>query len=464
MRYVPSKTIRDFMLSDAEVKCIIGPLGSGKSMGALMELFRRMVEQAPDAKGIRPTRFAIVRNTAAQLRDTTLADARQYFSDYFIYRVTESTLRFRFNLPDGTRVESDWMLMPLERPEDQRKLLSLNLTAAWIEECREVPYDVVSAVRGRIGRYPAPSRVTPTWQALLLVSNPWSQSSEYHENFILKRPKNWDFFHQPGGLSPEAENVQYLPKDYYERLLEGTTDEWIRVHVHSEFGDDQFGQAVYRASFDQEIHLGDQIKTNPMVPVLIGMDFGRTPCAILTQEDYTGRILVFDEITSDDMNLPSFIEIRLLPHLRENYPNYRFFVVADPAGVARSGYSEDTAFSILKEYGLTAIPAPSNDIHPRISAVEKALIRNTQHGRGLLVDRNNCPLITRGFLRDYRYKKRRDGTLTPTPDKQDPTSHPHDALQYAVMGHQSSFVGRRIMQKVAPKPRRKAAFSAKAWT
>ena len=436
---------------------------SGKSMGALMELFRRMCEQEPDAKGIRPTRFAIVRNTAAQLRDTTLSDAQAYFGDFFHYKVTENTLKFRFSLPDGTRIESDWMLMPLERPEDQRKLLSLNLTAAWIEECREVPYDVVAAVRGRIGRYPAMARVPPTWQALLLVSNPWSESSPYHENFVLERPDAWGFFHQPGGLDPDAENVEYLPKGYYERLMEGTSDEWINVHVHSQFGDDQFGQAVYRSSFSRELHIREGLRHNPMIPLLVGIDFGRTPAAIVTQEDMHGTVLCLREITTEDMHLPAFLEKMLIPILKEYYGSSRVFFVGDPAGNARTALSDENCFDVLKSYDLAAIPAPTNDPTSRINAVDKLLLRNNANGRALLVDPDTCPGLTRGFIRDYRFKKKRDGDLTPHPDKND-ASHIHDALQYAALGHQSHFVGKRILKKLQPPAPRPQPFNAAAWT
>ncbi len=140
MDFRPSKTIRDFMNSTALVRCIIGPLGSGKSMGGIFELFRRAVEQEPDERGCRPTRFAIVRNTLAQLRETFLADATSYLGEFFTFKVSRAALEFRFRLPDGTTVRSDWLLMPLERPEDSRKLLSLNPTGALVEECREVRY------------------------------------------------------------------------------------------------------------------------------------------------------------------------------------------------------------------------------------------------------------------------------------------------------------------------------------
>lgn len=463
MRYTPAPTLEKFMLSDALVKAVVGPLGSGKSMAGQMELFRRMVQQEPDGKGVRPTRFVIVRNTSAQLRDTVLPDAKQYFGDYFTHKVSTSTLEFRFDLGDGTQVESDWLLMPLERPEDQRKLLSLNITAAMIEECREVPYDVVAAVLGRIGRYPSKARVAPTWQALIMISNPWSISSEYHTNLVLNRPPDWDFFHQPGGLDPDAEGRQYLPDGYYERLMDGNSDEWINVHVHSKFGDDQFGQAVYRAVWDHTRHIKDELFPNPMMPLVLGMDFGRTPCAVITQQDVKGRLLCLEEVTSEDMGLHKFLHTLLIPRLNEKYADHRVFVMADPAGVAKGQYNEDSAFSVLKEAGLNALPAPTNDPERRIRAVEKRLLQNAGDSADFLLDADKCPTLLEGFVRGYRYKKKKDGTLTPAPEKNE-FSHIHDALQYAALAHQGNFVAKRIMRMQNRSRITRPKISSLAWT
>jgi len=465
VNYLPSVTVRSFLLSESLVKCIVGPLGSGKSMGCIIELFRRMCEQAPDVRGIRPTRFAVVRNTYAQIRDTTLADITEYFGQYFTYKASASTIQWDFQLPDKTRVRSDWLLMPLERPEDSRKLLSLNLTGAWVEECREVEYSIVAALRGRIGRFPAPVRVKPTWQGLIMSSNPWSEGSEYYQHFVIDKPEAWDLFRQPGGLEPDAENIENLPDGYYQRLMFGASPEFIKVHVHGLWGDDLFGRAVYQASFKPDWHLvSHRLPVNPLRTIIVGFDFGRQPAAVVTQEDVLGQILVLEEFVATDQGLIGFLEDVLMPGLRERYGQCRIFVVGDPAGVARSGLREESAFSVLEDHGLSAIPAPTNDVLPRLQAVEKLLLRSIAGKPGIVVDRGLCPQLAEGFLRGYRYKKRRDGSLTPEPDKNE-FSHPHDGLQYAALGHQSPSVGRRIEFKAGlQRVRRAPRFSHRAWT
>ena len=88
--YTPPPTIRRFMLDDHFARFVIGPLGSGKSTGMFMELLRRAVEQAPDKDGVRPTRFAVIRNTLPQLRQTCLADMRQIIQPLFEYKIYEN--------------------------------------------------------------------------------------------------------------------------------------------------------------------------------------------------------------------------------------------------------------------------------------------------------------------------------------------------------------------------------------
>jgi len=70
--YKPPKTVERFLLSNARRRVIMGPFGSGKSSGCCVEVPRRASMQQKGRDGKRKTRFAIVRNTMPQLRDTPL--------------------------------------------------------------------------------------------------------------------------------------------------------------------------------------------------------------------------------------------------------------------------------------------------------------------------------------------------------------------------------------------------------
>ena len=52
-------------------------------------------------------------------------------------------------------VELEVIFLALDRPEDVKKLLSLELTGIWINEAREIPKSIIDACTMRVGRYPS---------------------------------------------------------------------------------------------------------------------------------------------------------------------------------------------------------------------------------------------------------------------------------------------------------------------
>ena len=70
--FSPPPTGSQMMLSDSFYRMILGPLGSGKTTTVLFELVRRACEQWPGPDGIRRTRFALLRQTLSQLKNTVL--------------------------------------------------------------------------------------------------------------------------------------------------------------------------------------------------------------------------------------------------------------------------------------------------------------------------------------------------------------------------------------------------------
>ena len=92
-KFIASQTMEDFMLSDAYVRVLAGPIGGGKSVCCAHELMRWACDQKPNAEGIRKTRMLIVRNTADQLRSTTKKTIDDWFPPgvYGDYTATEKT-------------------------------------------------------------------------------------------------------------------------------------------------------------------------------------------------------------------------------------------------------------------------------------------------------------------------------------------------------------------------------------
>ena len=59
-------------LNDKLVKAIRGPIGIGKSVGCVMELFRICLNQEADSQGIRRARIVCIRNTYPELKGTVI--------------------------------------------------------------------------------------------------------------------------------------------------------------------------------------------------------------------------------------------------------------------------------------------------------------------------------------------------------------------------------------------------------
>jgi len=446
MDYRPPPTVAKFMMDDQHrIRTLVGPLGSGKTMGCIMELLKRACEQRP-YNGVRYTKFACIRNTLQQLRQTVLADALQYLGPCARFYTTDSTLQVRLQLPDGSSVHSDWPLIPLDSKEDVRRLLSMQLTGAYINELREVPFDIIRPLLGRCGRYPSRALGGASWRGIICDTNPWDTDSLYHDRMVLNPRPTWALYHQPSGIVPDAENIENLPDGYYEDLMEEHDVDWAAVHVESQWGTSNAGQAVFRKTFHAPTHVKDMsVVVNPNKPVMVGLDFGRTPCAVIGQHDNFGRAILMKEIVTEGMGLIQMIEEHLKPVLMAPpFANRRVFVVADPAGAQRSQLSEETAFMVLKDQGFLAYPASTNSIDLRLLAVEK-LLRMTIMGQpALQINRAGCPTLIQSMGNKYRYRRRRDGELDDLPEKLHPWSDICDALQYFCLGTQSNLTGRAL--------------------
>jgi len=465
------------MKSEAFGRLIAGPVGSGKTTACLFELFRRACEQTPAPDGLRYTRFAIVRQTLKQLKDTVLKDITSWLKDVAEYKVSDNTIYV-----EAGDIRSEWLLIPLDNPEDQRRLLSLQLTGAWMSESIEMDVAIVSPLAGRCGRFPSAAQGGASWFGIIADTNMPSEGSPWHK-FMTQPPSDWQIFVQPGGMSDDAENLEWLTqtpdtlklavdderrkaqgRTYYERFIRSNSPDWCKRYVHAEFGDDPSGSAVFRDSFKRSFHVVDELEPISSYPLLMGLDFGRDPCAIICQADHKGRLLVLEEVIAEDVGLETQLQRAIKPALmQERYLGKSVVVVGDPAGRQRSTLYEETSFDLIKRYGLRAYPAPTNDIDKRLAAVEAWLLSQRDGGPALLIDGGRCPTLVRALDGGYRYGKTRGGLRKPNPDKNE-YSHIADAFQYACVtahGGMGEMIANRLM---ASKRQPRQRMSAGGWT
>lgn len=441
MIYTPSKTGRQFHeardVDTGFVRAIMGPIGSGKSVTCVLDLLMIAMDQEPDNKGIRRSKFAIIRNTYRELLDTTVAT-------FFTWIQQESghwsSLNMAFNLkqalPDGTLMEAEFLFRALDKPDDIKKLLSLEITAAWINEAREISKAVFDMVQGRVGRFPPPVLgIEPTFFGVILDTNPPDSDHWWHKLFEESLPENYKFFKQPSGESADAENLKNLPRNYYKNMRAGKTQEWINVYIHGKYGFVTDGKPVYTEYNDDLHYTNEQFTPDINKTIYIGIDFGLTPAATIGQFTSSGRLIIFDELVTFDMGAVNFGKL-LKQELNSKYRGFKFEIYGDPAGDIRAQTDEETPFLALAAQGINAFPTHTNDFIVRREVVVDYLQRLDFTGRPAFAITPGAPTLRKAMGGGYKYKRMQVSGEDKFKDKPDKGkfSHVAESLQYLVLG------------------------------
>jgi hypothetical protein len=434
VEYTPSPTLASFHASNAFVRLLRGPIGSGKSVGCCWEIWTRACEQHAGQDKVRRSRWVATRNTYGELTTTTLQTWLDWFPEQRFGKVVYGApieQICRWPLADGTSVELTMWFLALDRPEHVKKLLSLEITGGWMNEAREQPKAILDALTGRVGRYPSMRDGGASWFGVVGDTNS-PDTDHWWYTLDEQRPDGFDFFAQPAGDGPDAENVPNLPAGYYERLKAGKTEEWIKVYVKGDYGFVQDGKPVF-PEFRTNLHVGDFDLVKGL-PLYGGMDFGLTPAGLWGQRLTNGRILIHRELVSEDMGVKRFGGL-WLQETNLYYPGHPVErITGDPAGTARGDDEKDT-FEVLKGEGVHAVPAHTNSFTIRREAVAAAMTRIIDGAPGLLVHRR-CKRLIKALAGGYQFKRVAVSGAERYHDvpNKDMNSHVAESGQYLILG------------------------------
>lgn len=432
--YKAVPTIRRFSQSRKFIRGLMGPFGSGKSSGCCIDLIQIANRQVVQDDGKRRARFALIRNTYGQLEDTTMRTFFEWLPHPDFGHYIKSEHRYIIDRLDPD-IEIEILFRALDRQEHISKLLSLELTAAWVNEAREVPWAVIRALMGRVGRYPKVVDGGCVDPCLIMDTNPPDDESDWYEFFEELKPENAEIFKQPSGRAPDAENLAYLPPNYYQNMMSGADQDFIKVYVDGRYGYVKEGKPIY-PDYNDQLHCRD-IEPMEGIPIKRGWDFGITPACAFTQVLPDGRWLVFDEMTAEDLGIKSFGNAVLM-HCAQKYAGFKFEDYGDPSGEARKDVSmdqdEQTCFQILHGQGIL-VQASLQNLIMRLESV-KLPMNSLVGGKPQLIVHSRCKKIRKGMQGRYQYKKMKivgsEERYQDTPDKNS-YSHIHDALQYVAV-------------------------------
>lgn len=477
--YKDVPTVLKFNRDLSFITAIMGPFGSGKTSGCIIKLVERAKAQLPGPDGVRRSRWAVVRNSYPQLRDTTIPTVLEWLGEIGDYRQSDYDFVLnKITADDGSPVEAWLHFRALDTPKDIRNLLSLELTGAYFNEAREIAKRIVDAMRGRVGRYPKKDKDTgfdgATWAGIIMDTNPPDTDHWFYKFFEEDRPRFCPkcrdpqggiillmggkcpkcsgtdgipyaaVWKQPSGIGPDAENLPNLPIGYYANLIAGMDKDFIRVYAEGGYGYVSDGKPVY-SMFDDDKHVAKTaFKADIRYPLIIGFDnTGRDQAAVICQYMPFGQMRVVHEFIITDTGTRTLVRDIVRPFILANYAGAKLVLTGDPAGV-RKGDTDDrnTFMEIMDAFGMEATPARSNALAPRLNAVDSLLKKFLgKHGFGLSVS-PDCPMIIKGFRGEYRMRRLQiigKDRYTDKPEK-NLASHGHDALQYACMAVEDAYM------------------------
>ncbi|WP_448191895.1 hypothetical protein [Azospirillum sp. sgz301742] len=480
--YAPDgATLKAFLRSQAFVRGIRGPIGSGKSVECAVEILRRTLEEwpkdrskPPAAGNPRRARWAVIRNTAPELKTTTIKTWLDWFPE-------EDFGKFNWSPPYTHHIQRygidlEVIFLALDRPDDVKKLLSLELTGCWINEAREVPKEIIDGATSRVGRFPSMRDGGSKWAGVIMDTNspdddhwwpllsgeaPPPEWMDEDELLMLVKPDNWQFFTQPPAmaevyegvgkhrkligyrLNEQGENHKYLRPDYYDNLIRGKSKTWINIYVMNRLGAIEDGKPIYD-QYSPEIHAPDE-DFDPVegLPVYLGQDYGLTPATVFAQR-VNGRWVIQFEICSKDMGAKRHGAL-VKQLLAEHYPwtlttpetaKRLLHGTGDPAGDIRVQTDEETPFMVMRALGLPVYPATSNDLSLRIDAVNEVFAKLVE-GRPAILIAKRCKVLRKACGGGYQY--RRIQVLGSAPRFEEKPnknrySHVAEALQYMLLG------------------------------
>ena len=493
-----------FIFEHNFTSCLIGPVGSGKTVAMFVKQLFYGLSIMTGKDGIRYSSHIIIRDTKPALKNTTIKTFKEWFkrfdmtfkesTDEAVVKINDAVMYFKF--------------LGIETAEDVDKLLSLEATTIYFNELSTIHPKVWNYAQQRIGRYPSfeatgskcwfdlekciefgieinpdlmeyekiyveeevieRGQITtkliekqiPRYQCHCVFADTNApREDSYYKRLFEKElfnektgedenPDTFKLYRQPSGLSKHAENIENLPKGYYQMLKKSQPKEYVDQQVRVMYGIGEQGMPVFGRYYNKDRHVKENVKAehyNLKKKLIIGMDFGLNPCAIIGQY-YNDTLYIFHELYTrdrDKMSLDEFFKNKFNDFLMENYPEYyknkeNIMFCIDPAGKGRDTNFGWNSMRVIQSHGYRDVTVDStNRYEQRLTAVKEifgfrknGLIGYDNTGRQRIYIDSKCHWLLSGLRGNYFYESVKKGeTISDKPCKNE-YSHLQDAFQY----------------------------------
>jgi hypothetical protein len=465
VRYLASNPYAPAPGYAAPVACIQGPVRSGKSVASIMRIYMAMLN-APITQGKRRSRWLVIRTSYPDLLASTIKTWLEWFPEK-LYGEFRWTPPYKHHMRFGD-VEADVEFESFAGEDDIPSLKSREYTGAWINEAQFYTRRFCVAVYERTGWFPVTGgpkflqldmNAPPLghWVPIMRGDAPPPEEWTESERRAHVKPKDWQFLVQPAWfvetldpqgsvleykINPEAENLNIVGERAVYELLDGRTTEEIDADLMNRVMLLQSGRPVFPMFRRDTFVSKGRLSPNPHVKLVVGLDFGRQPAAVVMQ-NVGGRWFVLKEILGTNMSAVTFAPIlRAKLHdlyadwLVEGGPGIDFW--GDPSGAnTRSETDDSTSFGIYEQNGMHVRAADKgNRRKPRIETMTAVLGKMIDGQPAIVFDEKGCPTLVTGMAGGYVYRRKRVSGAPVYEDEplKNQFSHPIDAMIEVLMG------------------------------
>lgn len=439
--YTPLPTIQKFHDSGAQIRCIVGPMGSGKTSAASWEVCYYLPHFILEQHSILRTKWVIVRNTYERLIDTTQRTLFRWFG--WGEGHGQDKRNYILKYPNG--IVAELLFRSCDRADDLDKFKSLDVTGYLIDESIEIDEDIKKMLKTRIGRYPSPEepdafqhdpRLCPV-RFGIEITNPPDVEHPTYSQFAWDTPppgpipQGQPLKNHVGFWQPPYENVKNLRPHYYDDLRSDYRDspDWAATYIEGKPGIIIQGKLVHN-NFRRDLHVAKAPLIWAKGELWRGWDnSGNTPACVVVQIPSPRHIQVLKEFYTDRMGLVDFGEW-VKTECNMAYPGAKYQDWADPAGENEYSKREGGFTSnakLMREIGIDVKPSEQN-----WTARKESL--ETELGRidGVLID-PGCIRLINGFIGGYHYPEIGTTGTYSTKVEKNKFAHVCESLQYVVL-------------------------------
>lgn len=448
------------------VDVIVGPIGSGKSVASVKKALISAQRIYPTgAGGVRRYVLGVWQPTYDRLWKQAIRKWWSVFpkdlsrSRWSGAPPRAATHEIEIHDPFGV-IQLTVMFLAFSDLSDPEDLRGYEFTDCHGPEIDLWPKELLMKLLGRVGRDPAAERIKRLGRIFGDMNAP-SVTNHLYPLLYEKKLPGFILHNQPGGLSPDAENIKAVGRAYYEQLKMLLADQPVEIRrlVDNIPGPITGTNLVYPGYQDLRNRSATTLAVYRELPVLVGIDNELSPAAVYTQCTSDGQSRTLAEIALQGLPIEE-LGARMLELEAKRFVDCEFTDYCDPAMLAGEDAGAKSERQRLEGVLHRKIKeASTNEPSRRRSAVNDKIAgtRSTlADGRPAYIADPSCEGLRRGKMETYRFRKVQGtdelGSIAKTFD-----GHVADAEQYAYLAHGTDAARKRQTDIKVERARKRAA-------